>query len=132
MPQLKIYCNGWTGWLTKVLRIGAITVGHRIFVSPKFSTRNERTGQIHLPGWLVAHEAVHVLQYQREGILRFLANYLREYVQTLIKARRFGAGARTAAYYAISHEVEAHIAEQAYHRWSEEKRANQMANKLKF
>ncbi len=72
-----------------------------------------------MPGWLAAHEAVHVLQYERDGLVRFLISYLREYFRTLACSRRADAAARMAAYLSIPHEIEARIAELAYASWSD-------------
>ncbi|MEJ7617550.1 MAG: hypothetical protein WKF30_11440 [Pyrinomonadaceae bacterium] len=117
LPQLKIYCGAWTHGLAALFRIGAITVGKRIFVAPKYLVRDAVTKQLKLPGWLVAHEAVHVLQYRREGMLGFLGGYLREYLKNLFNQRRCGAKSRMTAYLAISYEAQAHAAEKAYVRW---------------
>lgn len=117
LPRLTIYCGVWTHWLTKLFRIGAITLGDRILVSPRYLARDAFTGRCKLPGRLVAHEAVHVLQYQREGMIGFLCGYLREYFKILFGGHGFGAEARMAAYLAISHEVQARAAESAYAHW---------------
>lgn len=53
---------------------------------------------------LLAHELVHVAQYDRIGITRFLWRYAREYVCNLWRMR----GLRR-AYEAISFEVEARV-----------------------
>lgn len=52
--------------------------------------------------YLIAHEMVHVRQYWEQGVPRFLATYLRSYLQF----RRQGLG-HHAAYLRIPQEVEA-------------------------
>lgn len=51
---------------------------------------------------LIAHELVHVRQFAEQGVVRFLATYLRDYVRQLRALRR-----HRAAYLAIPAEVEA-------------------------
>lgn len=51
---------------------------------------------------LVAHELVHVRQFAELGPMRFVAQYLREYLRNLWRFRRHGP-----AYANISFEVEA-------------------------
>lgn len=51
---------------------------------------------------LIAHELVHVRQFAEQGMLRFLATYLRDYLRQLRVHRR-----HRAAYLAIPAEVEA-------------------------
>jgi hypothetical protein len=51
---------------------------------------------------LLAHELVHVRQYAEQGVIRFLARYLRDYLRNLGRLRN-----HRAAYLAIPAEVEA-------------------------
>ena len=55
---------------------------------------------------LAGHEAVHVLQYRREGFLPFLVRYLGEYLRG-----RLAGLSHDAAYRAIGYEREAFAAE---------------------
>jgi uncharacterized protein (DUF2342 family) len=68
-------------------------------------------------GWLLAHEAAHVRQFQREGLLPFLCNYLREYATFLFRTGKLGATARRVAYEQITREREAREVEAAYLAW---------------
>lgn len=77
-----------------------ITVGRRIMLRKGHEDRQQ----------LLAHELVHVRQYQELGVPRFLARYLGEYARGLVRLRK-----PHAAYRAISFEVEAR--EQAA-RWA--------------
>jgi hypothetical protein len=77
-----------------------ITIGNRIML---------RKGHEH-KDQLLAHELVHVRQFQELGILRFFARYLSEYATGIVRLRKVHA-----AYRAISLEVEAR---QEASRWA--------------
>jgi len=116
LPAISIY-HGWLAqFLTKTFRIGAITFGHRIFVEPKLLER-DRDGRLCVPGWLIAHEATHVWQYQREGFLGFLISYLKGYWRALRMEKRWNGEARMKAYLAIKEECDARESETAYAVW---------------
>jgi len=93
--------------------MGAITFGRRVFVRPGLFGR-DRLGRATLPGWLVVHEAAHVLQYERRGFAPFLRDYLRGYWRALREGGRWDGSGRMAAYMAIAEEREARSAETAY------------------
>ncbi len=116
LPPVSIYSGRLARWLTGAGRVGAITLGRRIFVAPGFVKRDE-DGRRTIPGWLLAHEAAHVLQYERAGMFRFLSAYLRGYVRALRELGRWDAGARLAAYLSLAEEREARTAEAAYRAW---------------
>lgn len=116
LPLMFIHAGFLSTHLTSALRIAAITIGRHIFVSPVYLERDER-GQVKIRGWLLAHEAAHVRQFQREGLLAFLYNYLREYVTFLFRAGKLDAAARRAAYEQITREREAREVEAAYLEW---------------
>ncbi len=119
LPSVSIYGNRFAGLLTGVCRVGGITFGRRIFVAPSFIKRNE-TGRLTIPGWLVAHEAMHMLQYKEHGTVGFLACYLHEFWQRLRETKRWDRAARMTAYLAIAEECVARAAEDAYCAWSGE------------
>ncbi len=77
--------------------VNAITLGRVILVRRRALARHGAA--------LVAHELVHVMQYQRLGMLRFLGRYLSEYVRGLWRFRR-----HRLAYMAISFEEQARAA----------------------
>lgn len=116
LPSIKIYGGKLGRLVTKLLNISAITIGRRIIVTPQLVRRDEAQ-RVTLPGWLLAHECAHVMQYERAGMLGFLASYLNEYVKTLRLSRKLDAGARNTAYRAIRHEREARAAEAEYAEW---------------
>jgi hypothetical protein len=119
-PELKLpHFSIHIGWDARVLmwfvRMGAITLGRHVFVSRALVWR-DKLGRIRLPGSLVVHEAAHVLQYERNGFLRFLYLYLRGYWRALREGRGWNAAARMTAYLKIVEECEAREAEHAYNR----------------
>jgi hypothetical protein len=120
-PQLKlppVYLHrGFVARLvTKQLSVGAITFGRHILLSPDRVT--EEGGTLGTRGWLVAHEVTHVLQYEREGYLRFLYRYLHNYWRALLGSGKWNREARMNAYLSIEAERVAHEVERAYQAWS--------------
>lgn len=118
LPPVTVHAGWFARLLTKSLKVGAITLGRRIFLSPRRVERGDDQ-KASAPGWLMAHEALHVLQYERDGDLRFFFKYLRGYFSALRAGGRWDAAARMAAYLAIAEERAAHEAENAYRSWSE-------------
>lgn len=117
LPPITISHGCVARWLTETFKVGAITIGRHVFISPRH-VKHVAEGRRELPGWLVTHEAVHVLQYENEGFVRFLYTYLQEYWQLLRASGRWDPAARTAAYLAIAKECAAREAEHAYHAWA--------------
>ena len=81
-------------WLPKVLRVGGITLGARVFFARP---------QKEVSPALILHELQHVLQIDKEGRLRFYSRYICEYLVNLIKYRN-----HQRAYRMISYEQEAY------------------------
>jgi hypothetical protein len=128
LPPLLIYSGRWSRYLTNAFNILAITFGRRIFVAAKTIQRDD-DGRLVVSARLIAHEAVHVVQYQQAGFVGFLFSYVREYWRVLREQQQgWSRAARLAAYFAIKQECEAYEAESAYDVWlaremmSEEKR----------
>ncbi|HEV2708073.1 MAG TPA: DUF4157 domain-containing protein [Pyrinomonadaceae bacterium] len=119
LPPIEIYAGRFARWVTKALKVGAVTFGRHILFSPHKLVRDE-AGRLVAPGWLVAHEALHVVQFEREGHARFLWGYVSEFWRLLRAGGAWGAEARNAAYLAISKELEAVEAQRAYRMWSEQ------------
>jgi hypothetical protein len=122
LPPLFFYRSRLLGWIVGVFNLGAITFGRRIFVLPEY-VRRDAQGRLTISGGLAAHEATHVLQYERSGFAGFLIRYLRGYWRALRAQKRWHSAARQTAYLAISEESEARAAEKAYAAWSEQLRA---------
>ncbi len=118
LPPLRIYTGRFARLVTKALKVGAVTFGRHILFSPHKLVRDE-AGRLVAPGWLVAHEALHVVQFAREGHARFLWGYVAEFWRLLRAGGAWGSEARNTAYLAISKELEAVKAQRAYQMWSE-------------
>lgn len=116
LPPILIYGSRFSRLVTGVCRMGAITFGRRIFIMPAFIERND-AGRLTIPGWLVAHEAMHVLQYKQSGAARFLVSYLYGFWRALRESGRWNKRARISAYLAIAEECAARKAEDAYCEW---------------
>ncbi|HEX8130974.1 MAG TPA: DUF4157 domain-containing protein [Pyrinomonadaceae bacterium] len=116
LPLVFVHAGLWSEMLTRVLRVAAITLGRHVLVSRKVVRRNER-GRLTMPGWLLAHEAAHVRQFQQAGFVPFVFNYAREYLALLVRGGKFDARARVQAYEQIAREREAREVEAAYLRW---------------
>jgi hypothetical protein len=116
LSPISIYHGRFAHCLTKTFHIGAITFGRRIFVAPELMER-DRDGRLCVPGWLIAHEATHVWQYQREGFAGFLISYLKGYWRALRIEKNWNGEARMKAYLAIKEECDARESETAYAVW---------------
>lgn len=108
----------------RLLGAAAVTFGRRILVSPAASrllactSHGDAPAQQEPPGSrrpaagdrralaLAAHEAVHVLQYRRDGFLPMLVRYVGEYLGGRLRGLDHGA-----AYRAVSYEREAFAVE---------------------
>jgi hypothetical protein len=123
LPPIEIH-GGVAGRLMTLLAggVGAITFGRHVFVSPQLM-RRDADGLLRMPGWLLAHEAAHVLQYAERGWARFLRDYLSGYFGALrAGGRGWNRAARVAAYLAIREECEARAAEEAFAAGKNERR----------
>ncbi|HLL16424.1 MAG TPA: DUF4157 domain-containing protein [Pyrinomonadaceae bacterium] len=116
LPLVFVHAGFWSDALLRALRVAAITIGRHIFVSRRIVERDAR-GQLTMPGWLLAHEAAHVRQFQRAGFIKFVCNYAREYLTLLARGGKFDASARMEAYEQITREREAREVEAAYLKW---------------
>ena len=113
LPPIRIHTGLVARLLMKANGMGAITFGRHVFVRPGLVKKDEE-GRLCIPGWLLAHEATHVLQYEQRGYLRFFRDYLSGYWQALSKGKKWSAQGRRAAYMAIAEEQTAYEAEHAF------------------
>ena len=118
LPVIEIYGRRGSRYLTKILAVEGICFGRHIFIAPHRLSRDE-TGRLRASRELVAHELAHTLQYRREGIFRFLFNYVSAYLAALRQKEKRGALARLEAYREIPHEVEARSVAAKYVDWCE-------------
>ncbi len=116
LPPLRVHAGPFARWATRLLRAGGFTLGRHIFIAPKLVQRDER-GRLVAPGWLIAHEAMHVLQFQRMGACRLAFSYVRTYWRELWRSRSLGREARARAYFAVPEERAAYAATEAFFRW---------------
>ncbi|HEV2916029.1 MAG TPA: DUF4157 domain-containing protein [Pyrinomonadaceae bacterium] len=116
LPPVFIYRGRLARAVTSTFKIGAITLGRHILVTPKLVT-SDGGGNPSIPGWLIAHEATHIWQYKRAGFVGFLVSYLTGYWRALRAQPNWGREARLAAYLAIDEECEARESEAVYDRW---------------
>jgi hypothetical protein len=120
LPPIKVYGNALINYFLRWQRVGAITFGSCVFVDSAYFAR-DTNGRMMMPGWLMAHEATHVLQFARDGWVKFLTAYLRDYVRELF-AQQSGvrrAEARVNAYRAIAAERQAHEMEKRFKEWAQ-------------
>ncbi len=117
LPHVRFF-HGWVidFLLRSVLKVGALTLGHCVFVCVDNLSR-EDAGRRTMTDGLLMHELMHVVQYEQAGRWRFLWVYAREYARGLWQVRGVGAEARMRAYLGIRYEREARAAESAYHVW---------------
>jgi hypothetical protein len=113
---VRFYAGRFAGLLTRAFGISAIRFGSRVFVAPELLCRGADE-RLTLSAELVVHEAAHVLQYRRVGVVKFLSLYLRDYARALREERGSARERHRAAYLAISFEVEARAAEDDHAAW---------------
>ena len=119
LPVFQVHYGRFSRSLCRVFKISGITVERHVFIDPVFLTI-DRQGRIRAPFELMIHEATHVLQYARYGLIGFLFSYLKEWSAYLKNAGKRDLETRWQAYYAITHEVEARRAAEAYRLWRKE------------
>lgn len=118
LPVIYFYAGRLTGVLTSLISVHGITFGRRIFIKPpliSLSGNNEPR----LPEALAAHEIAHVLQYRREGFIKFLYKYLSDYRRNLRRKNRRDADSRHEAYLEIPFEIEAREVAEKFVEWKQ-------------
>ncbi len=96
VPHIYVYTGSFARFVTRTLKIGAITFGRRVLVSPALVGR-DASQQLIIPG--------------------FLVSYLKGYWRALRGQKGYGSAARMNAYLAIEEEKMAREAERAYQVW---------------
>lgn len=120
MPEVYFYAGRFSQRLTKTLKIHGITIGKNVFVTAKLVSIENNPVKINVE--LAAHEIAHVLQYEREGFIRFLYKYLKSYRQNLKRKKTPGKISRQQAYLDIPYEIEARETAAKFVEWNERKR----------
>jgi len=121
LPEIYFYGGKFTHYLTSALKIEGITIGRRIYIFPENFWLSENQ-KLRLDEELVVHEITHVLQYAREGVLRFLRLYLKSYYSNLRKKKKWDIYARAEAYLEIPYEIEARQAASRFAAWSKNRK----------
>ncbi len=116
LPEIEIYAGRGARLFTKILKVHGITFGSVIFIKPDLMRRNDGR-RLCIPKELLAHEATHVLQYQKSGFFKFLYTYLRHYFTGLTRQKRWDFNSRAMAYLQIPHEVEARRCGSKFVEW---------------
>jgi Domain of unknown function (DUF4157) len=121
LPIIYFYGGKWTHYLTSAINTDGITIGKRIFIFPDNFWKSE--GELlRLDEKLVVHEIAHVLQYKREGFIRFLWLYLKSYLSNLKSKEKFDLKSRTEAYLDIPYEIEARKIASKFMVWNENRK----------
>lgn len=117
LPTIYFHAGRFSRILTGALKIHGITIGKNIFVTPKFvSPAGNNRRKVHVE--LAAHEIAHVLQFKREGFVRFFYKYLTSYLQNLRRQKNWNAAARQQAYLDIPFEIEARATAARFVEWN--------------
>lgn len=106
LGAVRLHGGPLARWLCRRFGASAVTFGRRVLCSAE-GWRRLQADSLDARA-LAAHEAVHVLQYRRDGFLPMLWRYVGEY----LAGRRQGLG-HGEAYRAISYEREAFAVEAA-------------------
>ncbi|HXG84888.1 MAG TPA: hypothetical protein VNI84_12770 [Pyrinomonadaceae bacterium] len=117
VPEVYFYSGKFSRLLTETLKIHGIAIGKNVFVTPKFVSVENKRLKIHTE--LAAHEIVHVLQYKREGFIKFLYEYLKSYRRNLKKKKILDKVSRRQAYWEIPFEIEAREIAAKFVEWNE-------------
>ena len=121
LPEIHFYGGRFAHYLTSRLKIEGITIGRRIYIFPEnFWLSDSR--KLRLDEELVVHEIAHVLQYRREGFLKFLWLYQKSYYANLRKKKSRDALAKSEAYLEIPFEIEARQAASKFAAWSKKRK----------
>ncbi len=121
LPTINFYAGRFSRILTLILQVHGITFGRHIFITPDLIAKNYESRQ-KLSLELAAHEIVHVLQYKKEGFIRFFYKYLTSYWRTLRTKKNWNADSRHEAYLEIPFEREAREIAAEFVRWNRDKK----------
>ncbi len=117
LPKIHFYVGKITGIFSSILKIHGITFGRRIFILPKFLTTNQKN-LLTLPEKLIAHEVTHVVQYRREGFVKFFYKYMTNFWKNLRTKEKWDIDSRQEAYLEIPFEIEARKIADKFIEWN--------------
>jgi hypothetical protein len=121
LPQIYFYVGWFTNLLTALISVHGITFGRRIFITSGLLSFNQNN-LLKLPEDLAAHEITHVLQYRREGFIKFFYKYLTSFWRNLQKRKKWDAVSRQNAYLEIPFEIEARRVAAKFVEWNTNER----------
>lgn len=108
LPEIEIFANRGARLVTKAAGVHGITFRRFIFIKPDLICRDNRA-RFCISKELLAHEATHVLQYQKLGAARFLYRYFKSFFVNLRHKKRLDFNSRMQAYLEIPFEAEARM-----------------------
>lgn len=121
LPTINFYGGRLSGIITLVLQVHGITFGKYIFIQPDLVGKDfENRRSLALE--LAAHEIVHVLQYKKEGFIKFFYTYLTDYLKNLRGKKDWSADSRHEAYREIPFEREAREIAAEFVVWNRNKK----------
>ncbi len=117
LPIVNFYGGRFARLLTQILQVHGITFGKHIFIMPDSISKDfENRRKLSLE--LAAHEIVHVLQYKKEGFIKFFYKYLSSYWRNLRRKNDWSARSRHEAYREIPFEKEARKIAAEFVEWT--------------
>ena len=122
LPAINFYGGKISNLITKILQVHGITFGRHIFIHPNL-IGIDFENRLKLSLELAAHEIVHVLQYKKEGFLKFFYKYLTGYWRNLQKKSDWSAHSRHEAYREISFEQEAREVAAEFVKWTRNRKS---------
>jgi len=117
-PKVNVFARRGAWLLTNVLLVDGITIGKHIFVNPRYVWRGS-TRKLRIEQKLMAHEFVHVLQYERLGFAKFLWVYVTDFWRIFRQKEKWNFKTWFESYLEIPHEIEARKFADEFMDWIE-------------
>lgn len=117
-PKVQVYSRRGSKILTRILMVEGITFGRHIFVQPKNVWRDEKN-KLRIHQKLMAHELVHVLQYQQQGFFGFLRKYVSDFWRLFKQKEKWNLKSWFESYRDLPHEIEARKVASEFINWIE-------------
>ena len=115
-PKVQVYVRRGSWVVTNILMVDGITIGRHVFVNPRLVSRDQND-LLRISKTLMAHEIVHVLQYQREGFRRFLTTYVLDFWKIFKRKKKWNLRTWFESYLEIPHEIEAREVASEFSQW---------------
>lgn len=116
LPEIEIFCHRGARFVTKLISVHGITFRRFIFIKPDLISRSPEM-KLCISKNLLAHEATHVVQYQKLGTLKFLYRYFKSYFVNLRGGKDWNFNSRMMAYLDIPFEEEARVCGANFVEW---------------